>query len=87
MSGSRIRSKTNTTSSAVTGCPSWNVAPSRSVNLQDVPPEVFRRLGRESRVGLTRDGVRVEQPFVDVVVAAVQKAEAVWVGSQLPSFP
>lgn len=35
--GSRIRSKTKTTSSAVTGFPSWKVAPARSVNFQDVP--------------------------------------------------
>lgn len=36
VSGSRIRSKTNTTSSAVTGFPSWNFAPARSANFQDV---------------------------------------------------
>ncbi len=35
--GSRMRSKTNTTSSAVTGCPSWNLAPARSVNFHEVP--------------------------------------------------
>lgn len=34
--GSRIRSKTKTTSSAVTGFPSWKVAPGRSANRQVV---------------------------------------------------
>lgn len=34
--GSRIRSKTNTTSSAVTGFPSCHLAPSRRVNFQEV---------------------------------------------------